>query len=197
MQLLSFLLPLAAAMGALAGPISQRGQWSEKDLETRGKSSQSSAQSAFFPTPIIGCMLPFQAQAIVTAFNYLLANPQAPNFNSTANALLADDFTDTSDSINQLAGIPEGSVTFSSKQAFIAGSGSQPPLYLQTLDQFNSCNKISWRWISISGTGDNDEKVKGIDNFYINQKGQIEATYAEFNSGAWLADLGLPAVIDN
>lgn len=88
-------------------------------------------------------------------------------------------------------------MTFSSKQAFITGSGSQPPLVLQTLDQFNSCNAISWRWISVTGTGNNVEKVKGIDNFYINSQGQIKTTYAEFNSGAWLADLGLPAVIDN
>jgi len=137
-------------------------------------------------------MIPWQATNIVNAFLYLLANPTATNFNATANALFSDDFTDTSDSINQLAGIPEGSVTFSSKAAFIAGSGAQSPLYLQTLDTFNSCDKISWRWISISGTGNDNEKVKGIDVFEINEKGQIKATYAEFNSGAWLADLGYP-----
>ena len=88
--------------------------------------------------------------------------------------------------------LKEGSVTFASKSAFIAGSGAQPPLYLQTLDTFNSCRKIGWRWISISGTGNDNEKVKGIDVFEISEKGQIKATYAEFNSGAWLADLGYP-----
>jgi len=88
--------------------------------------------------------------------------------------------------------LQEGSVTFPSRAAFIAGSGAQPPLYLQTLDIFNSCNKIGWRWISISGTGNDDEKVKGIDVFEINNKGKIKSTYAEFNSGAWLADLGYP-----
>jgi hypothetical protein len=86
----------------------------------------------------------------------------------------------------------EGSVTFASPAAFIAGSSSQPPLYLSTLDIFNSCNQISWRWISVNGTGNDDEKVKGIDVFVINEAGQIESSYAEFNSGAWLADLGYP-----
>lgn len=122
----------------------------------------------------------------------MLANPTATNFVATADALFADDFTDTSDSINQLAGIPEGSVTFSSKADFIAGSGSQPPLYLSTLQIFNDCAVVGWRWISTSGTGDDSEAVKGIDVFEINAAGQIEAVYAEFNSGAWLADLDYP-----
>jgi hypothetical protein len=51
-------------------------------------------------------MFPWQATNIVNAFLYLLANPTAANFNATADALLASDYTDTSDSINQLAGIP-------------------------------------------------------------------------------------------
>jgi hypothetical protein len=86
--------------------------------------------------------------------------------------------------------LQEGSVTFSSRAAFIAGSGGQPPLFLQTLDIFNDCNKIAWRWISINGTGDDAEKVKGIDVFEISKRGKIKATFAEFNSAAWLLDLG-------
>ena len=83
-------------------------------------------------------------------------------------------------------------MTFSSKAAFISSSSQQPPLILKSLDFFWSCKAISWRWISQSGTGDDDIPVKGIDNFYINSQGQIESVYAEFNSGAWLADLGNP-----
>lgn len=74
----------------------------------------------------------------------------------------------------------EGSVTFARRDAFITGSTSQPPLVLQSLDIFWSCNAISWRWISVSGTGDDSTKVKGIDNFYINPQGQIKSTYAEY-----------------
>ncbi|PSR79701.1 hypothetical protein BD289DRAFT_348892, partial [Coniella lustricola] len=48
-----------------------------------------------------------------------------------AQAFIADDFTDTSDSINVLAGIPIGSVTFSSKQAFMAAQAALPAVPLQ------------------------------------------------------------------
>ena len=53
-----------------------------------------------------------QATKIVNAFLYLLANPKAANFNATATALFSKDFTDTSDSIDQLAGLPVGSCPF-------------------------------------------------------------------------------------
>src|SRR5437764_10972494 len=86
----------------------------------------------------------------------------------------------------------EGSVTFSSRDAFIVASGAQPPLFLQTLDIFHNCHKIAWRWISISGAGDDEEKVKGIDVFEISHKGKIKSIFAEFNSGAFLVDLGKP-----
>jgi hypothetical protein len=64
-------------------------------------------------------MMPRQATNIVNAFLYLLANPKATNFNATANALFSDDFTDTSDSINQLAGIPVRSSPFIHYSIFV------------------------------------------------------------------------------
>lgn len=94
------------AAGSMATPM-LRGNWPAEDsnIEARGTSTK----SMFTATPVIGCLLPFQATKIVNAFNYLLANPKAANFQSTANALFSDDFVDTSDSINQLAGIPVSS----------------------------------------------------------------------------------------
>jgi hypothetical protein len=103
----STLLPLAIATGALAVPVLERGTWAAPSEEARDLMARSSSNaSAFTATPIHGCLLPWQATNIVNAFLYLLANPTAANFNATADALLANDFTDTSDSINQLAGIP-------------------------------------------------------------------------------------------
>ena len=206
MKFASILLCLSVTTSALAITLARR------DSDSKNTSPTS---SAFTATPLRDCLEDWQVTNIVNAFNYLLANPQAANFNATANALLAKDYTDFSDSIDELAGIPVrrplvtvwktapickstnvcvksqlGSVTFASKAAFIAGSGAQPPLILQTLDAFASCDKISWRWVSVSGTGNNAKEVKGIDNFYINKFGRIKTTYAEFNSGAWLYDLG-------
>jgi hypothetical protein len=104
MKFFATLASLAIATGALASPVLERGQWPDKAaLATRTTSANA---SEFTPTPIIVCLLPAQATKIVNAFNYLLANPTAGNFNSTATSLLASTWTDTSDSINQLAGIP-------------------------------------------------------------------------------------------
>jgi hypothetical protein len=107
MRFFSTLLPLAFATGALTTPVLQRGTWPAPtdevhDLVARGSKNG----SAFTPTPIDGCLKSRQADDIVNAFLYLLANPKATNFNATADALLSRSYTDTSDSINQLAGIP-------------------------------------------------------------------------------------------
>jgi hypothetical protein len=120
----STLLPLVLATSALATPVLQRDTWSAPNDDVRNLardhkhkggddgSSNSTTGSAFTPTPIHDCLKPWQATNIVNAFLYLLANPKAANFNATAKALLSKDFTDTSDSINQLAGIPVGSCPF-------------------------------------------------------------------------------------
>ena len=70
-----------------------------------GGRSFSKVQSEFYPTPIHGCLDADQAKKIIEAFNYLLAYPKAANFETTADQLFSSDFTDTSDSINQLAGL--------------------------------------------------------------------------------------------
>jgi hypothetical protein len=120
----STLLPLVLATGALATPVLQRDTWSAPTDEVRNllardrhhggddSDSNSTIGSAFTPTPIHDCMTEGQATKIVNAFLYLLANPKAANFNATATALLTKHYTDTSDSINQLAGLPVGSCPF-------------------------------------------------------------------------------------
>jgi hypothetical protein len=117
MRFFSTLLPLVLATGALATPVLQRGTWpaltnEARDLVARDGRRNSTTRSAFTPTPIHGCLAPWQATNIVNAFLYLLANPTAANFNATADALLSKDFTDTSDSIDQLAGLPVRSCPF-------------------------------------------------------------------------------------
>ncbi|KIW15871.1 hypothetical protein PV08_05921 [Exophiala spinifera] len=138
------------------------------------------------------CLTPAKATSIVDKFASLLTAPQAPDFKTKANALLASTFTDTSGSINFLANQDVTAVTFPNKDAFIAGQGSQPPIpVLKTLEIFFTCNKISWRWVA-QGIGSGQYEVKGIDVFTVTPQGQISEVYAEFNSGAWLADIGNP-----
>ncbi|EXJ89688.1 hypothetical protein A1O3_02755 [Capronia epimyces CBS 606.96] len=154
--------------------------------------SSACACLGYTASPTHSCLSPAQATSIVNTFASLLTAPQAPDFTSKANALLADSFTDTSGSINFLAGQNISAVTFPSKAAFIGGQGAQPPIpSLTTLDIFYTCDKIAWRWVA-QGIGSDQYEVKGIDTFTITHSGQISAVFAEFNSGAWLADIGNP-----
>jgi hypothetical protein len=123
---------------------------------------------------------------IIVAFNYLLANPMAPNFATTANTLFSKRL-DRYQRLNQPARrYPCKSFTLCSclrsvcslapetnacnfigrvrrllnKAAFISSSSKQPPLYLETRDWFNSCTQVAWLWISVSGNSNNAEKVR-------------------------------------
>jgi len=115
------------------------------------------------------------------------------NFNTAlANTLLADDFTDLSDSINFMANITLQTVTFPSKQAFIYGQGSQAPVQkVQTLNIWHDCHSITWRWFLLPGVGAN-VPVAGINYMVMNEKKQIQTNYAEFNNAAWLLSYGNP-----
>lgn len=116
--------------------------------------------------------------------------------NATANSLLAPDFTDTSDSIDFLAGLPEGTVTFPSKLAFELGQGAQPPIPFTVINiDAVTCNTVAFRWfVTINGIN-----IKGINIFTAEFSGnynlgvngwQIGPNYSEFDSGLWLVAIG-------
>ena len=102
-----------------------------------------------------------------------------------------------------------GSLTFSSKAAFLAGQGAQPNVPFAILNLWNTCDAVIIRWISRQLP----LPVQGISIAEVQpaiagqgggvgsgaQKWQIKAVLAEFNSGAWLGDLGYPecAVVAN
>ena len=140
--------------------------------------------------PFTGCLNPTTASNLVNGFASLLTNYNV----NTANALLASDFTDTSDSINFLAGYPLGSTTFPSKAAFEAGQGSQPAIGFNVLNiDAVTCTVIAFRWEAILGS---QPPVKGINILYAsnlnhtNAGWQIETVYSEFNSGTWSQEIG-------
>ena len=82
-------------------------------------------------------------------------------------------------------------MTFNGEQAFVQGSGSQPPLFLDVFEIFHDCTRIAWRWVTTSGAGDDAEPVRGIDVFHtLPSTGQVSAVYAEFNSLSFAIDLG-------
>lgn len=121
---------------------------------------------------------------------------------SLANAVLADDYTDQADSVNTLidnggtSPIPLGSLTFASKAAFEAGQGAQPAIPFTILNQWHTCDTVIIRWVSAQ----TPQQVQGFDAIIVepatnsssNVTYQIKTVYGEFNSGAWLANLGHP-----
>lgn len=137
----------------------------------------------------VSCLTDASASYLVNGFGKLLTAYTTAD----AEALLASDFTDTSDSINFLAGYPAGSVTFPSKAAFEAGQGSQPAIGFQvySIDAV-TCKVIAFRWAALLG----GSPIKGINIIYAsNLNGtdagwQIETNYSEFNSGLWTQEIG-------
>jgi len=124
-----------------------------------------------------------QFASLLTAYN-----------NATAEAYLANNFTDTSDSINFLGGYPLGATTFASKAAFESGQGSQPAIgfTVLALDAI-ACNTVAFRWTANLGSS---SLVKGINVMYAsNLNGtesgwQIAKMFSEFNSAVWNIDIG-------
>ena len=192
MYLLSFLLPLVIANGAISAAVLERRACNDDDCVRAVTGTHGLPTPTVTVHPSSTCLSPAQATQIVNKFGLLLTNPQGSGFVALATSLLADDFTDTSDSINFLAGIPLTTVTFPSRDAFIAGQGGQVALTsLTTLNIWIGCNTITWRWRAVPPLGAR-LPVTGINVFEINSAGQIETVFAEFDNGAWLVDLGNP-----
>lgn len=142
------------------------------------------------------CLTQDVATQIVSQFDSLLTNYS----NNTANNILANDFSYTSDSTNFLAGIPLGSTTFPSKAAFEASQSQQANIELSVIAiDAVTCNVIAYRWNA--GVASHKDPVKGINILYaefvgsdpdaVGPKGwQVGKAYSEFNSAAWVIDIG-------
>jgi hypothetical protein len=141
------------------------------------------------------CLSKDTAAKLVDTFDSLLTAYS----NQTANSILANDFSYTSDSTNFLAGIPLGSVTFPSKTAFEASQSQQPNIQLSVIAiDAVTCNVVAYRWKANVGGPD---VVKGINVLYAEFVGsdqyavgptgwQVQQAFSEFNSAAWVIDIG-------
>lgn len=151
------------------------------------------------PSPSGQCLSDSKAQEFVDAFTDLLEytsynGTQGPpgrgyHFNVSAK-YLAVDFKDYSDSINWMANLPLGGVTFDSRAAFDQGQGlGQPELKVTTILVNHGCKTVTWKWNAITATG---ASVMGINHMIINDDlTQIQVNHAEFDNAAWLYSFGL------
>lgn len=110
-----------------------------------------------------------------------------------AQSFLFKDFKDTSDSINVLAGIPLGSVTFPSKQAFIASQATQPKIPVVVTGTYAvTCDTVVIRYTQTFGAG---KVVAGIAilGFACDQddkQWKLKEINTEFNSLVYFQNIG-------
>lgn len=146
------------------------------------------------------CMTDPDAERVANNFAKLIENYS----DDLAEQVLCTSFTDYSDSVNELInnGCPNGpktlgSATFTSLSDFEAGQGAQPSIPFEILNVWHNCDTVTMRWRSTTpGTVQPEEQVTGIVVMETTFKGGsepwlIETVYSEFNSGAWLYDLGV------
>ncbi|EMF17684.1 uncharacterized protein SEPMUDRAFT_35932 [Sphaerulina musiva SO2202] len=142
------------------------------------------------------CMTSTDAQGVATNFKNLIAAYSE----TLANSSLTVDFVDYSDSVIELInnGCPDsvlGTATFDSRASFEAGQSAQPAIPFEQLNLWHNCNSVTIRWLS-SGPGQEPSQVTGIivmETVYSEVEGTwlISTVYSEFNSGAWLVNLGV------
>ena len=88
-----------------------------------------------------------------------------------------------------------GQATFTSRAAFMAGQGSQADIPFDILNVWHTCDTVVLRWRTTVAPGA-PEFVTGIivlETTYQKSTTEpylINTVYSEFNSGAWLVDLG-------
>ena len=139
------------------------------------------------------CISQYTADTLVSEYIGVLSHQDTDlgTPNQTAQAILDDNYSETSDSILSLEGLPLGTVTFSGKDAYIASTLGAPPVTgINTIAVYPICpDKILWQWL-FTGIGSQQYEVKGFNLFQITSAGQINQTYVEFNSFAWALDTG-------
>lgn len=177
MQIKSLLISAAAATTVLATPT-----WGSQSGDGRVNG---------YPWGWSQCLNDQQSNFIVQSFKSILTNPDRKAAVATANGLLAVNYKETSDSINVLAGQPQGGVSFLGRDHFVQSVGGAPAVgSMQDLDVITGCNKIVWQWLA-NGIGMNVSPVKGFNKITVDvSTGRILATDLEFNAIAWGRDIG-------
>jgi len=143
------------------------------------------------------CMTYEQAQVVANNFQTLIANYS----NSLADQVLTVGFEDYSDSVTELINSgctgPQalGSVTFDSRAAFEAGQASQPAIPFEILNLWYACEgPVVIRWRSAQTPEEVTGNIVMETTRNTNSSSEpwlINTVYSEFNSGAWLVNLGV------
>lgn len=130
--------------------------------------------------------------ATVTSLVNLYAGLIGNYSDDLGQSFLSSSFKDTSDSINALAGIPLGSVTFGSRAAFLANQATQPDITLVVAaTSAVTCDTVVIRWTQTFGQ--NPQPVAGISILVFACEGgewKLKTLYTEFNSLIYFENIG-------
>ncbi|ETI27889.1 hypothetical protein G647_00338 [Cladophialophora carrionii CBS 160.54] len=193
----TILASLALLTAVFARP---QGDWSSSSADVPAQGDDNGSYDQHYGHGMNDkCLTKGDVQTLIDGYTYLLEYPGGPEFNKTADSILSDKFVVWSDSINTLGSRPLGTPAFPSLQAFIASQSVTPPLPdVETLSTFHNCDQISWRW---NATGIQNPQVKvsnpmpvlGLITFSVDvEQKKIDTVYSEFNTAAFLHDLGNP-----
>ncbi|KAK3317042.1 hypothetical protein B0H66DRAFT_576657 [Apodospora peruviana] len=176
MRFITTLLSLAAASISTAAVVDKHHAASANTLSSHAR--------GYGPQ----CLFPADADKLTDAYVRMITKWD----DADAKYLSDDKFKDTSDSINILAGIPLGSVTFPSKQAFLDHMHTAPDnLPIQATFKTFSCEYISLIWTVTFGAG---KPVRGITILGASKSSsgnwQIKSIDMEMNTMAYLYDIG-------
>ena len=149
------------------------------------------------------CLSDYDAQTVATNYGILIETYS----DSLANAVLSENFTDYSESVNTLINsCPQGSAaislpllapTFTDRAHFETGQGQQPSINFKQLNIWHTCDTVIIRWETTNTANITDVKpVVGLITMETCKAPAgsqypflIDAVYSEFDAGAWLQNL--------
>lgn len=116
-----------------------------------------------------------------------------------ANTTLVPDFVDFTDSVRELMTggcSPQPQPVFASRAAVVAAQRTGPQFQIVRLNLWYSCDEVVARWAGLVGA----QNITGIfvletipppRGMVTDLARVVKRGYSEFNSGAWLKDLGI------
>lgn len=149
------------------------------------------------------CVTDAQADEIAADYAALIVSYS----DALADAVLAPNFTDYSESVNTLINsCPQGDAakplpllapTFTSLEQFKIGQGQQPSINFERLNLWHTCDSVIIRWVTTNTAPIPEPKpVVGLISMEVipnyNSTGKpwlIDTVYSEFDAGAWLQNL--------
>lgn len=149
------------------------------------------------------CLSDNDAQTVATNWGILIEQYS----DSLASAVLSENFTDYSESVNTLINsCPQGSAaislpllapTFSDRASFQTGQSQQPSINFKQLNIWHTCDTVMIRWMTTNTANITDVRpVVGLVTMETSKAPSgsqypflIDTVYSEFDAGAWLQNL--------